>query len=83
MTTVTDSEPAVMPGIATRGCLRGRTVARHSRLGPGFARGPDRAARSIANPRTACDRTKSATTLSLSMSRVDEGVLNNETNWRQ
>ena len=37
----------------------------------------DRGGRPV-NPRTACDRTKSATTSSSSMSNVDDGVLNNE-----
>ena len=38
----------------------------------------DRPARSLVNPRTTCDRTKSATTSSSSMFSVEDGVLNNE-----
>jgi len=42
----------------------------------------DRPARSLVNPRTTCDRTKSATTSSSSMFSVEDGALNNENSIR-
>lgn len=61
--------------------LRSLPVARRAACGE-LPPQRDRPARSLVNPRTTCDRTKSATTSSSSMFSVEDGALNNENSIR-